>query len=61
MTLPVLHVTFVQMPTPETPPEPPRNTATAVYESLIHWISREALGGDRDAAEFVILCSVARV
>lgn len=45
--LPILHVTCVWTP--------------AVYESIIDWVSQETLAGDRDAAEWIILCSVARV
>lgn len=61
MALPVLHVTHVRVPTPEILFEPPENTTPVVYEGLINWVSREALAGDRDAAELIILCSVARV
>lgn len=59
--LPVLHVTHLQAFPPEIQSEPPRNTIAAVYEGLIDWVSQEALAGDRDAAELIILCSVARV
>lgn len=59
--MPVLHVTLVRAPFPDIPPEPHGTAATAVYEDLIDWISREALAGDKDAAELIILCSVARV
>lgn len=61
VALPVLHVTHVQVPTPEILLEPPGNTAPVVYEGLINWVSQEALAGDRDAAELIILCSIARV
>jgi len=59
--VPVLHVTLVQVPTPEIPSEPGGSAITAVYEDLVDWISQEALAGDRDAAELIVLCSVARV
>jgi hypothetical protein len=59
MVLPVLHVVCVKMP--EIPSEPAGNSITAVYEDLVDWVSQEALAGDRDAAELIILCSVARV
>ncbi len=32
-----------------------------VREELLDWIADEALGGDRDAAEWVLLACVARV
>lgn len=59
--VPVLHVTLVQVPSPEISPEPHGSAVTTVYEDLIDWISQEALAGDREAAELTILCSVARV
>jgi hypothetical protein len=34
---------------------------TKVREELVEWIAEEALGGDRDAAEWVLLVSIARV
>lgn len=61
MTVPVLHVTFLQVPTPEIPFGPRGSALTATYERLIDWISEEALAGDRDAAELIIMCSVAKV
>lgn len=59
--MPVLHVTFLQVPTPDISFEPRGSAITATYEHLIDWVSEEALAGDRDAAELVVLCSVARV
>jgi len=59
--VPVLHVTFLQVPTPDIPSEPRGSTIAVTYENLIDWVSEEALGGDRDAAELILLCSVARV
>lgn len=59
--IPVLHVTLVQVPIPDIPFEPRGSVITAVYEDLVDWVSQEALAGDRDAAELIILCSVARV
>lgn len=58
---PVLHVTYVRVAALETPFRPLGSTVAAVYEDLIDWVSQEALAGDRDAAELIILCSVARV
>jgi len=43
------------------PSKPCERAITAVYENLVDWISQEALAGDKDAAELIILCSVARV
>lgn len=59
--VPVLHVTLVQMSTPDIPSEPFGSAMIAVYEDLVDWVSQEALAGDRDAAELIILCSVAKV
>ncbi|KAF9646854.1 hypothetical protein BDM02DRAFT_3099124 [Thelephora ganbajun] len=59
--VPVIQVTGVQVPSPKIPSEPRGNAIIAVYEALVNWVSQEALAGDRDAAELIILCSVARV
>jgi hypothetical protein len=32
-----------------------------IREELISWIADESLGGDRDAAEWILLISIARV
>jgi len=61
VVLPVLHVILVQAPTPEIPLELRGDTITTVFEDLVDWVSQEALAGDRDAAELIILCSIARV
>ena len=59
--MPALHVTFLQVLTPDIPSEPHGSAIAAAYEHLVDWVSQEALAGDRDAAELIILCSVARV
>lgn len=61
VTVPVLHVTLLQAPTPVIPFGPRGNALTATYERLVDWVSEEALAGDRDAAELIIMCSVAKV
>lgn len=61
MTLPTLHVLFVR--------EHRLNILNAlddtvkqdIREELLDWVGDEALGGDRDAAEWVLLACVARV
>lgn len=37
------------------------NSIAALREDLISWIADESLGGDRDAAEWVLLASIAKV
>ena len=61
LVLPTLHVTHLQTPILEIPPGLTGNTTTAIYEDLVNWVSQEALAGDKDAAELIILCSIARV
>lgn len=61
VVVPVLHVTLVQAFPPDIPYKPCGSAMTAVYEELVDWISQEALAGDRDAAELVIICLVAKV
>lgn len=63
--VPTLHVLFsipitsgniarpLRVPLPETP-------ISVIREQLIDWIATEALGGDKVAAEWVILASVSR-
>ena len=61
MTVPTLHVLFVRehrldiFEAPKDPIQP------HVREELLEWIADEALGSDRDAAEWVLLACVARV
>jgi hypothetical protein len=61
VTVPVLHVMFLQVPTSGIPFGPRGSALTATYERLVDWVSEEALAGDRDAAELIIVCSVAKV
>jgi hypothetical protein len=61
MIVPTLHVLFIR--------KHPLDILSAlkdpirphVREELLDWIADEALGGDRDAAEWVLLACVARV
>ncbi|KAI0284000.1 mini-chromosome maintenance replisome factor-domain-containing protein [Russula aff. rugulosa BPL654] len=58
--VPTLHVLFVRddpLNILEAPKDP---TEQDVREELLDWIADEALGGDRDAAEWVLLACVAR-
>ncbi|KAH9049897.1 mini-chromosome maintenance replisome factor-domain-containing protein [Lactarius hengduanensis] len=59
--VPTLHVLFVReyhLNIFEASPDPSQHH---VREELLSWIADEALGGDRDAAEWVLLTCVARV
>ena len=59
--MPTLHVLFVRehcLDIFETSPDPYQHNTR---EELLSWIAEEALGGDRDAAEWVLLTCVARV
>ena len=59
--VPTLHVLFVRehrLNVLEASPDPFQHH---IREGLISWIAEEALGGDRDAAEWVLLTCVARV
>jgi len=60
--VPTLHVLFSQPLPPTLIPRtyPAENSTSALREELISWIAEEALGGDRDAAEWVLLTSIAR-
>jgi hypothetical protein len=61
VVVPTLHVLFVRecrLDIFEAPKDPIRQQ---VHEELLEWIATEALGGDRDAAEWVLLTCVARV
>lgn len=57
--MPTLHVLFSR-PIPSTLKSSPPMVAhdPLVHESLISWLSNECLGGDRDAAEWTILCCI---
>jgi hypothetical protein len=61
LIVPTLHVLFVRehrLDILEAPMDP---IQPHVREELLDWIADEALGGDRDAAEWVLLACVARV
>lgn len=40
---------------------PPPKPKEDIRDELITWVADEGLAGDRDAAEWVILCALARV
>lgn len=61
VVIPVLHVTLVEVPPNNIPSGPRGSEIATIYESLLDWVSQEALAGDRDAAELIVLCSLARV
>lgn len=62
--MPTLHVLFIQ-PHDQAlleRPYPKVDTRTSeLRDELIDWIAEQALGYDRDAAEWVLLTSIARV
>lgn len=63
--VPTLHVLFSQNLPPTLVPRVypfPASPATVnnVRDDLITWIADEALAGDRDAAEWVLLCLIGR-
>lgn len=65
LEVPTLHVlfsrpldTYTSSTYPATDLEVP---ASQIREELITWIADEALGGDKDAAEWVLLAATARV
>jgi len=65
--VPTLHVVFSR-PTPPTLAErsypllsDPLGSIENLRRNLISWIAEEALAGDYDAAEWVLLCAIARV
>ncbi|GJE86827.1 mini-chromosome maintenance complex-binding protein [Phanerochaete sordida] len=60
--VPTLHVLFTR-PHQQSLVERPYPSAgsSSVREELVNWIASEALGGDVDAAEWVLLASIARV
>ncbi|CAL1703945.1 unnamed protein product [Somion occarium] len=72
--VPTLHVLFISpddyssvtrsYPSSNTSDEPSTTTSPDVMQvrdQLLNWIAQEALGGDRDAAEWILLMSIARV
>ena len=61
MVVPTLHVLFVREDRLNILEAPKDSIEQSVREELLDWIANEALGGDRDAAEWVLLTCVARV
>jgi hypothetical protein len=61
MVVPTLHVLFVREDRLNILEAPKNSIQQPVREELLDWIANEALGGDRDAAEWVLLTCVARV
>ncbi|RDB21489.1 Mini-chromosome maintenance complex-binding protein [Hypsizygus marmoreus] len=61
--VPTLHVLFFQPVPPTIVPRvyPSPSATPELRDELITWIADEALAGDRDAAEWVLLCAIARV
>ena len=63
--MPTLHVLFSRplepSPVPAIYPATERAVFSETREELISWIADEALGGDRDVAEWMLLISIARV
>ncbi len=62
--VPTLHVLFVRthersLLTREYPHS--SHSIPSLREELIDWISEESLGGDRDAAEWILLSCIAKV
>jgi len=56
--IPVLHVLCYQIATSKSSPT---NFDATVRKDLVEWISREALGGDSDAAEWLLLQLTSKV
>jgi hypothetical protein len=61
VVVPTLHVLFVREHRLDILEAPKGPIQQQVREELLDWIADEALGGDRDAAEWVLLACVARV
>lgn len=64
-TIPTLHVLFTR----ETPSiiiprsflgSPPSSDPRKTRDELLTWIAEEALGGDKDAAEWMLLSAIAK-
>ncbi|KAH7906482.1 putative alanine racemase-domain-containing protein [Hygrophoropsis aurantiaca] len=60
-TVPTLHVLFHRMDSLESVEPLIHGHNAGIRESLMEWIASEALGGDRDAAEWVLLSAIAKV
>ncbi|KAI9512433.1 mini-chromosome maintenance replisome factor-domain-containing protein [Russula earlei] len=61
MMVPTLHVLFTRDHRLGIPKAPEDLTQQHIGEELLDWIADEALGGDRDAAEWVLLACTSRV
>ncbi|KAH9980249.1 hypothetical protein BGW80DRAFT_489209 [Lactifluus volemus] len=61
MVVPTLHVLFTREHRLDILSAPKDPIQSQVREELLTWIADEALGGDHDAAEWVLLACVARV
>ncbi|EKM55766.1 uncharacterized protein PHACADRAFT_95582 [Phanerochaete carnosa HHB-10118-sp] len=60
--VPTLHVLFTRPHERSLVQRPyPSASSLSVREELVNWIALEALGGDVDAAEWILLASIARV
>jgi hypothetical protein len=59
--VPTLHVLFIREHRLDIFVALPDPFRPQIREELLSWIAEEALGGDRDAAEWVLLTCVARV
>lgn len=60
--VPTLHVLFNRLHQRSLLQRPyPSTAAPLVREELLNWIASEALGRDVDAAEWILLASIARV
>lgn len=61
--VPTLHALFSQ-PVPSTLVQrayPSDALAKDIRDDLITWIAEQGLAGDREAAEWVLLCTIAKV
>lgn len=61
ITVPTLHVLFIREHRLDIFGALPDPFQPQIREELLSWIAEEALGGDRDAAEWVLLTCIARV
>jgi len=61
MIVPTLHVLFTREHRLDIFKELPDPFQNHIREELLNWLAEEALGGDHDAAEWVLLTCVARV
>jgi hypothetical protein len=59
--VPTIHAFFIRSHVPTILDYSFPASNDAIYADLVDWIASEGLGGDRDAAEWVLLASIARV